>query len=98
MTPHFTKTFTTSRWTLSHGLDSTQTATRRDYKCTSYGSAQSRTQMTNATITAANVGMQFMEIMGDYMEIQNTDDFDVQVHLMNLYEDLSNLYNDNNNE
>ena len=43
----------------------------------------------------ANVGRQFMEIMKDYMELQDTDDFDVQSHLMELYEDLSNLYNYN---
>jgi len=49
-------------------------------------------------IDKAMIGDDFMEIMGEYMELQDTPDFDVQVHLMNLYEDLSNLYNDNNNE
>jgi len=46
-------------------------------------------------IDKAMIGDDFMEIMGEYMELQATPDFDVQVHLMELYEDLSNLYNDN---
>ena len=48
--------------------------------------------------TSAMVGVQFMDRMKEYMELQDTPDFDVQQHLMNLYEDLSNLYNDNINE
>jgi len=49
-------------------------------------------------IDKAMIGDDFMEIMGEYMKLQDTPDFDVQQHLMELYEDLSNLYNDNNNE
>ena len=41
------------------------------------------------------IGEDFMEIMEEYMELKDTPDFDVQQHLMELYEDLSNLYNDN---
>ncbi len=53
--------------------------------------------MSNATITAANVGMQFMEIMGEYQDKQHNDpDFDVDAGLYDLYVDLTNLYNDNN--
>ena len=44
------------------------------------------------------IGKQFMDRMEEYMELQDTPDFDVQQHLMELYEDLSNLYNDYNNE
>ena len=40
----------------------------------------------------AKVGRQFMELMQEYMELQDTDEFDVQQHLMELYENLSNLY------
>ena len=58
--------------------------------------------MTNATITAANVGIQFMDIMADYMARQDDDSFDANEELYNLYADLSNLYyniiNDNINE
>ena len=50
---------------------------------------------TATMINMAAVGGQFMDIMDDYMKLQDTDDFDVQFHLMELYEDLSNLYNDN---
>lgn len=46
----------------------------------------------------AAIGGQFMDRMKEYMELQDTPDFDVQQHLMELYEDLSNLYNDNINE
>ena len=46
----------------------------------------------------AAIGGQFMDRMQEYMELQGTPDFDVQQHLMELYEDLSNLYNDNINE
>ena len=47
------------------------------------------------TVTMAYVGKVFMDRMQEYMELQDTPDFDVQFHLMELYEDLSNLYNDN---
>ena len=40
----------------------------------------------------AKVGRQFMELMQEYMELQDTEEFDVQQHLMELYENLSNLY------
>ena len=43
----------------------------------------------------AAIGEQFMDRMQEYMKLQDTHDFDVQQHLMELYEDLSNLYNDN---
>ena len=43
----------------------------------------------------AATGRQFMDRMEEYMALQDTPDFDVQQHLMELYEDLSNLYNDN---
>ena len=43
----------------------------------------------------AKVGRQFMELMQEYMELQDTDEFDVQQHLMELYENLSNLYHYN---
>jgi len=43
----------------------------------------------------AAIGTQFMDRMQEYMELQDDDNFDVQQHLMELYEDLSNLYNDN---
>tara|TARA_R100000081_G_C4749599_1_gene133610 strand:+ start:595 stop:777 length:183 start_codon:yes stop_codon:yes gene_type:complete len=46
-------------------------------------------------VDMAATGKQFMDRMEEYMEIQDTPDFDVQQHLMELYEDLSNLYNDN---
>ena len=46
----------------------------------------------------AAIGEQFMDRMQEYMELQDTPDFDVQQHLMELYEDLSNLYNDNIND
>ena len=49
--------------------------------------------MTNATITAANIGMQFMEIMQDYQERQNDDpNFDPRTQLFDLYEDLCFIY------
>ena len=46
-------------------------------------------------VEMASIGRQFMDRMEEYMELQDTPDFDVQQHLMELYEDLSNLYNDN---
>ncbi len=46
-------------------------------------------------INMAAVGGQFMDIMDDYMKLQDTDDFDVQFHLMDLYTDLSTLYYNN---
>ena len=52
-------------------------------------------ERTNGTAIAAAVGCVFMDRMQEYMELQDTPDFDVQQHLMELYEDLSNLYNDN---
>ena len=52
-------------------------------------------ERTNGTAIAASVGCVFMDRMQEYMELQDTPDFDVQQHLMELYEDLSNLYNDN---
>ena len=51
--------------------------------------------MSNMTATMASIGVVFMDRMEEYMELQDTPDFDVQQHLMELYEDLSNLYNDN---
>ena len=54
--------------------------------------------MSNVTATMASIGAVFMDRMQEYMELQDTPDFDVQQHLMELYEDLSNLYNDNINE
>ena len=48
------------------------------------------------------VGIQFMDIMADYMARQDDDRFDANEELYNLYADLSNLYyniiNDNINE
>lgn len=44
----------------------------------------------------AAIGTQFMDIMKDYMECQESPNFNVQQGLHDLYEDLSNLYNDNN--
>ena len=46
-------------------------------------------------IIMSEVGVQFMEIMKDYMERQDYDGFDVAVEIDNLYTDLSNLYNHN---
>ena len=46
-------------------------------------------------IIMSEVGIQFMEIMKDYMERQDYDGFDVAVEIDNLYTDLSNLYNYN---
>ena len=56
------------------------------------------TSTLNWTVAMACIGRQFMDRMEEYMELQDTPDFDVQQHLMELYEDLSNLYNDYNNE
>ena len=56
------------------------------------------TSTLNWVVAMAATGKQFMDRMEEYMELQDTPDFDVQQHLMELYEDLSNLYNDNNNE
>ncbi len=50
---------------------------------------------TATMINMAAVGGQFMDIMDDYMKLQDTDDFDVQFHLMDLYTDLSTLYYNN---
>ena len=43
----------------------------------------------------ASIGAVFMDIMKDYMECQERDGFDPRQGLHDLYEDLSNLYNDN---
>lgn len=43
---------------------------------------------------SATVGVQFMKMMGDYVKLQDTDDFDVQIDLMNLYDDLLSLYHE----
>ena len=56
------------------------------------------TSTLNWVVAMAATGKQFMDRMEEYMELQDTPDFDVQQHLMELYEDLSNLYNDNINE
>ena len=53
------------------------------------------TSTLNWVVDMAATGKQFMDRMEEYMELQDTPDFDVQQHLMELYEDLSNLYNDN---
>ena len=61
-------------------------------------SEYAETSTLNWVVAMAATGKQFMDRMEEYMELQDTPDFDVQQHLMELYEDLSNLYNDNNNE
>ena len=49
--------------------------------------------MTNATITAATVGVQFMEIMQDYQERQEDDpNFDPRTRLYDLYDELVFIY------
>ena len=49
--------------------------------------------MTNATITAANVGVQFVEIMDDYMARQENDpNFDPRTRLYDLYDELVFIY------
>ena len=49
--------------------------------------------MTNATITAANVGIQFMQIMEDYQERQEDDpNFDPRTRLYDLYDELVFIY------
>ena len=52
--------------------------------------------MTNETIKAAYVGKVFMDIMEDHMERQEEHGYDPRKGLYDLYEDLSTLYNDNN--
>lgn len=52
--------------------------------------------MSNMTATMAYVGKTFMDIMEDYMERQEEHGYDPRQGLHDLYEDLSNLYNDNN--
>ena len=58
--------------------------------------------MTNATITAANVGVEFMEIMDDYMECQQDNpNFDPRQALFDLYDELVFIYEkakDNEND
>ena len=49
-------------------------------------------------IIMSEVGVQFMEIMKDYMERQDYDGFDVAVEIDDLYTDLSNLYYNNNDD
>ena len=47
----------------------------------------------NATITAANVGIQFMEIMDDYQARQQDDpNFDPRTQLYDLYDELVFIY------
>lgn len=49
--------------------------------------------MTNATITAANVGKQFMEVMEEYQQRQEDDpNFDVSTRLYDLYDELVFIY------
>ena len=49
--------------------------------------------MTNATITAATVGVQFMEIMDDYQARQQDDpNFDPSTRLYDLYDELVFIY------
>ena len=43
-------------------------------------------------VEMASLGRQFMDIMEDYMERQQDDDFDVSTELEDLYTSLSNLY------
>lgn len=45
----------------------------------------------------ASIGKQFTDIMEDYMECQEEHGFDPRQGLYDLYEDLSNLYNENLN-
>jgi len=53
--------------------------------------AEARTM--NATITAATVGVQFMDIMDDYQARQNDDpNFDPRTALYDLYDDLVFIY------
>lgn len=49
---------------------------------------------TTHPMTAIATHVQFMGIMRDYMELQETAEFDVQQHLMLLYQDLADLYED----
>ena len=46
-------------------------------------------------ILISEVEVQFMEIMKDYMDLQDYDGFDVSVEIDHLYTDLSYLYNQN---
>lgn len=49
--------------------------------------------MTNATITAATVGVQFMDIMDDYQARQQDDpNFDPRTRLYDLYDELVFIY------
>ena len=53
--------------------------------------------MTKATITADTVGVQFMEIMDDYMEChQDNPNFDPRQALFDLYDDLVFIYEEAN--
>ena len=46
----------------------------------------------NWVVDMACIGRQFMDIMDDYQERQQDDDFDVSTELEDLYTNLSNLY------
>ena len=49
--------------------------------------------MTNATIKAATVGVQFMDIMDDYQARQQDDpNFDPRTQLYDLYDELVFIY------
>ena len=56
-------------------------------------SAETSTMQT--IIYNAAIGTQFMDIMQDYMECQESPTFNVQQGLHDLYTDLSNLYHNN---
>ena len=94
MTPRYTKTYTTSRWTPSSGFGSitkrtTQWIPLTTKPCTSYGSAQSRIQMNKTT----QLAISFMAIMRDYQERQQDDpNFDPRTQLYDLYDDLVFIY------
>lgn len=50
----------------------------------------------NATLTAATVGVQFMQIMDDYQARQQDDpNFDPRTEIYDLYDDLCHLYHEN---
>ena len=78
MTPRYTKTYTTSRWTLSRGLDSTPTTHQKT--CTSYGSAQSRMQMTkkeiieDLTYKVADIKYDLQVVLDTLYQLDNEDD------------------------
>ena len=49
-------------------------------------------------IIMSEVGVQFMEIMKDYIARSYDDDWDVADEIDDLYTDLSNLYYNNNDD